>query len=92
MFSKQLASDVVIVFLVQCSQGSVEQTGYHHHQDSYIALLLTGFSLRKPVKTRQVLMFQALFGSLERPRDQLELPRDPRVSFFDPKIVSITFF
>ena len=27
MFSKQLASDVVIVFLVQCSQGSKEQTG-----------------------------------------------------------------
>ena len=39
-----------------------------------------------------VVMFQALFGSLERPRDQLELPRDPKESFFDPKIVSITFF
>ena len=44
------------------------------------------------IKTKHVLMFQALFGSLERPRDQLELPRDPRESFFDPKIVSITFF
>ena len=44
------------------------------------------------IKTRQVLMFPALFASLERPRDQIELPRDPRESFFDPKIVSITFF
>ena len=39
-------------FLVQCSQGLVEQTGHHQKIPSYIALLLTGFSLRKPVKIR----------------------------------------
>ena len=48
MFSKQLASCVIIAFLVQCSQGSEEQTGYPNPK-IYIALCLTGFSLRKPV-------------------------------------------
>ena len=33
MFSKQLASDVVIVFLVQCSQGSKEQTDHQKKQE-----------------------------------------------------------
>ena len=30
------------------------------------------------IKTNEVLKFQALFGSLERPRDQIKLPRDPK--------------
>ena len=37
--AKQERSDLVIVFLVQCSQGSVEQT--HDHEKSYSAQLLT---------------------------------------------------
>ena len=38
-----LPTNVVIVFLVQCSQGSKEQTGYYQipKKKSYIALLLT---------------------------------------------------
>ena len=50
MFSKQLASDVVIVFLVQCSQGSEEQTG-HQKQEKQCSLSNWLF-LRKPVKIK----------------------------------------
>ena len=53
MFSKQLASDVVIVFLVQCSQGSEEQTGHQkqEEEEKKQCSLSNWLFLRKPVKS-----------------------------------------
>ena len=54
MFSKQLASDVVIVFLVQCSQGSEEQTGHQkqEEEEKKQCSLSNWLFLRKPVKIK----------------------------------------
>ena len=61
MFSKQLASDVVIVFLVQCSQGSKEQTDHHQKKEEELQCSLVNCLRWSAVKMRETVYYLTIF-------------------------------